>query len=509
MKKIKQLLKKYYVFLLFVVPFILIAINNKIPDNDIWFLLSLGRYVFSKGIPTIDPFTIHEGLNYVMQQWLSASFFWFIYDKFGKYALLVFIFVITIILFAVFYKLCKVVSDNKKISVILSVIAFCTLGNYIVMRPQIFTYLILLVEILLMELYVKKNNCRYLYIMPFLSLLLINLHASMWYMQFVFMLPFFVNCINLKKISIDKIRFKPLLLIMFFMIIAGFINPYGYNALLFIFKSYGLDSINKYVGEMKSPVFSSDCMKIAIICMILFIFILWYKKKKLFDIRHILFICGTYLMFCMHLKCYPYFCFVYFYSLAYGFKNFDINFCDVKNKVKIFYNKIFIALKNGVLIGTAIMLFLTLFVTLRLLWSSYGFYPAVLFDKDCEIMGDYIVENYELDDIRLYTTFNEGGYYMFRGIKAYIDPRAEVFFKVSNEKDDIFDEAMRVNNFDFDYDAFLEKYKFTHLIVQTDTFFDNYLQSNDNYEVKFVSYFDGDETQPYQNLYVLKNFEVE
>ena len=46
------------------------------PDNDIWFLLNNGRYVINSGIPVVDPFTIHEGLKYVMQQWGTSLFFY-------------------------------------------------------------------------------------------------------------------------------------------------------------------------------------------------------------------------------------------------------------------------------------------------------------------------------------------------------------------------------------------------------------------------------------------------
>ena len=44
-------------------------------DSDTYFVMNLGRYISEHGIPHVDPFTIHENLQLVAQQWLSGIFF--------------------------------------------------------------------------------------------------------------------------------------------------------------------------------------------------------------------------------------------------------------------------------------------------------------------------------------------------------------------------------------------------------------------------------------------------
>ena len=279
MKVIKKFIVSNWLFTMFIIPFVMIVMNNKIPTNDMWFLLNLGRYVHNSGIPTIDPFTIHEGLNYVMQQWGSATIFWEFFHFFGKNGLLVLLYIVTFILFFVFYLICKRLSKNKSFSIFLTVITFCFIYEYIVHRPQVFTYLILLLEILFMELYVEKNNYKYLIPLPFLSVFLINMHCTMWYFQFVFMLPFIVNSFSIKNITIDKYKLKPLIVIMLLMFVGGFVNPYGIDSVTFIFKSYGLNAINENVNEMIAPSFSNmhaTYMKIVIILLCCLIFVLKY-----------------------------------------------------------------------------------------------------------------------------------------------------------------------------------------------------------------------------------------
>lgn len=493
-------IKKNWIFVLFIIPFILICFVNKEPDNDIWFLLNNGRYVLQNGIPFVDTFTIHEGLNYVMQQWASASIFWLIYDTLGKYGLLVLVYVMSFLLMYVFYKLCETVTNKKNISVIITAITLCLVRRFIVLRPQIFTYLILLLEILLLELYIKKQNKKYLYFFPILSILLINLHASMWYFQFVFMLPFLLNSINIPKITKDKIEIKPVIIVALIMFLCGFINPYGYEAVTFIFKSYGIDSFNEIISEMKAPTFSVIYFKIILGCLFLLICLINFLKKEKLDIRHFLFICGVSILGFMHIKCFPYFVFIYFYVLSYLIKNMKFDF-------KFLNKKVIKAINNGLIIGISVFLVISFGITCVYSFKYYNFSEGYVED-----IVDYIEENYNKDEVRLYVGFNYGGYTEYRGLKSYIDGRAELFIKKLNNKSDIFDEFVKIRKNDDDamFEEFLDKYKFTHLIINAidEENFDKYLEKNGDYEIVYIQYFDPDTKDlPYRKLYVLKDLE--
>ena len=53
-------------------------------DNDIWFILSTGRSIVQDGFFTVDPLTLHQGLSYLPQQWLSAVLDWSVYSMVGQ-----------------------------------------------------------------------------------------------------------------------------------------------------------------------------------------------------------------------------------------------------------------------------------------------------------------------------------------------------------------------------------------------------------------------------------------
>ena len=109
---------------------------------------------------------------------------------------------------------------------------------------------------------------------------------------------------------------------------------------------------------------------------------------------------------------------------------------------------------------------------------------------------DYIIENEDLSKVILYTGFNDGSLVQFRGIESYIDPRAEVYFKKQNKKDDIFNEYFDLINGRTYYKEILDKYNFTHLIVTKGGLLFNYLLKDVNYEVIY----ENDKYQLYKKL---------
>lgn len=504
MKKLIQFIKENYLFAILIIPFIVVCVINRIPDNDIWFLLSLGRTVLTKGFVIIEPLTIHEGLSYVMQQWGSAVSFWLLYENLGKIAILFFVLSILVLLFICFYKLTKLLSNNKNISIIITTCVFTLISGFIVSRPQIITYLILLLELLFLENYVKTNNWKCLIGLVPLSIILINVHAAMWLFLFLFLLPYIVNGIYIKKITIDKYKLKPLLVVAVVMFLVGFINPYGIDNITYIFNSYNLPGLSDNIAEMKAVDINHIVCFISFGLLCILILLDRYVKKFKLDIRHICLIFGTYFLFLSHAKCYPYFIFSYFIAISYGIKNIkfpEFNFNKCVNLIIVC---------KSLLRATCLMLFISLFVMIGFMFKYYSFTTFTIFDGDSEVVADYIEDNYNLEDVRLFTYFDDGGYYQFRGIKTYIDPRAEVFFKKLNKEKDIFTEYLKIYNdeVDFDYEKFLYKYNFTHLVVFPDTLIDKYLDESEEYEVVYTVKYQYDENKIYQKLYALNSLDV-
>ena len=226
-------------------------------DNDIWFLLNSGRYVLQHGIPAIEPFTLHQGFSFLMQQWLSATIFWSIYSKLGALGVLALLFVVYVAIVFVVYQLTRLISDNNLAAVFLATLfTAAALKPVMFTRPMIFTLLILVSELYFVERFIRSGKVGFLIPMPILSILQINLHAAMWPIQFVILLPYMIDSLRFKLLFLEgqgfaKRYFFPAIGLMF---AGGFLNPYGWDAMTYVFRSYGYAEINVVMEMMPADI---------------------------------------------------------------------------------------------------------------------------------------------------------------------------------------------------------------------------------------------------------------
>ena len=439
---------KNFIILFFIVSAICFFLIDYTKEADIWFLLSHGRYVLNNGFPHTDILSMHTGLNFVMQQWLSSVIFYIIYNYLGKIAFYIFIFLMNLVITYLIYKLCLVISNKKFSSCFITLITIILLQRwYIVPRPQIFTYIILIMILIMLELYSSKRK-KYINYMPLLSVLLINFHGSMWPMLFVFCMPYVAELI-LKK---DKDVFR-LIGIMIISLIVALINPYGLECLTYSIKSYGLDSIRAVVGEMRAFNLTGEDFVVywsAFTLLLFFIcnfIILKYSKKKNIRVAHLLLFYGTFFMALSSLRNISLFIIATLPFLVKYFEFKDINKFTLSKEWRINY-------------GVLLILFVAVFVT-AIINKNYEFVHAV---DDAVI---YLNENAS-KDIKLYTEYSYGSVFEYHGYKPYLDSRAEVFVEKMNNKEDILDEYIQLCLDENFRDEFIKKYDFDYFVIYSD-----------------------------------------
>lgn len=439
---------KNFLVLFFSVTAICFFLIDYTREADIWFLLSHGRYVLNNGFPHVDVLSMHTGLNFVMQQWLSSVIFYIVYNYLGKIAFYIFIFLMNLVITYLIYKLCVVISNKKFSSCFITVITMILLQRwYIVPRPQIFTFIILIMVLIMLELYSSKRK-KYINYMPLLSVLLINFHGSMWPMIFVFCMPYVAELI-LKK---DKDVFK-LIGVIIISLVAGLINPYGLESLTYSINSYGLDSIRTIVGEMRSFNLLGEDFVVYWSFFTLLIFfisnllILKYSKKKNIRVAHLLLFYGTFFMALSSLRNISLFIIATLPFLVKYFEFKDINTFSLSKEWCINYVVILI-------------LFIAVF-------TSSIFSKKYEFVHDVDEAVIYLNE-YASKDIKLYTEYSFGSLFEYHGYKPYLDSRAEVFTKKMNNKEDILDEYIKFNLDKNSRDKFIKKYDFDYYLIHSD-----------------------------------------
>ena len=450
-------------------PLLTISLNF---DNDIWFLLNHGKYLMANGFPGYEPFTIHSEMQFVVQQWLFDLIIWSLYSCFGKFGVIAFVFCVAIVFTVLTYRLCMLLSDNQ---VYLSIVITATSGLiinmwFMVSRPQIITYLLILIEILALEKFIRQKKINPLFVLPILSILQINTHSSMWMMLFVFLAPYiaeeFWNSIKEKKI---RHTLSSLLIVSVIMFATGFINPYGIKAMSYIFNSYGNSIISSTVSEMAAPDIKTFTGFVFYFLVIIISFIYVLNKQGKSSIRYVLLTLGTIILTLMNIKSFPYFIVGAIIPLANFLKNKASNITfSGSNKIK----------DKNLIIILAIFLSLIFITSIFAITAEYDVkkdYPPL---KDAI---DYLASSENCENIILYTDYYNGGYAEYVGLKCYIDARAEVFLKKVNKKENIFNEFIELQHGKMHYEDFIEKYNFTHLLVGSDDTLEVFLSKDPKY----------------------------
>jgi hypothetical protein len=466
-KALDQKTKIIFIFLMFLPCFL---VHSEL-DNDIWFLLSSGRYVLQHGIPYIEPLTMHQNMHFVMQQWLSAVLFWGVYSKLGAVGLIVLVFLVYVCIVTVSYRLNCLISGKNHISAFLA--TFFTsvlLSMFMTTRPMIFTFFILFLEMYVLERYIATGKAVYLIPLPFLSALSVNLHAAMWLFQYVLLVPYVIDSFRFQISTVKGQGYRKsyLLIAIGCMLAAGFINPYGLGAMTYLFRSYGYTEIG-FVNEMM-PANINTALGAVIFGTFLIVGAVYFLYKKgTIRIRYILLTLGTAFLALSSTRSFALFIVCGLFPLSYFLK--DIRLPKSKKEPK----------KNT----RWIRIVLLTLVMLELVYV-FGGRINTLFKSNMEpdVAGavNYLVKNEDTDHMVLYTGYDDGGYAEFVGLKPFIDPRAEVFVEKNNHVADIMKEYCLMEIGRIYYKDVLDKYQFTHLVVSQTDLITTYLAHDSDYE---------------------------
>jgi len=156
--------------------------------------------------------------------------------------------------------------------------------------------------------------------------------------------------------------------------------------------------------------------------------------------------------------------------LAYTFRDFTPK-SNTKTKIRPKLQKILLLLFCVAIIATfSIRLYQTKFYK-----DSYVPVSAV----------EYILDNYNNKEIHLFVGYNWGGYAEFRGLKPFIDARAEVYIKKNNKKADILHDLIALNEGTMHYAKFIQKYRLNVFLLERKDLLETYLAKDPQYTLVY------------------------
>lgn len=454
----------------FLIPAIFIFIVNQSLDNDSWFILAEGRHITTNGIFYNDVLSMHADLTITVQQYGFATILWLTYSILGTTGPYILMLLLNFCICFFLYKICMLISNkNINMSLLLMLVTdIILILGFITTRPQVISYAIFLAVIYILELYIKTSKAKYLWWIPVLSIIQINFHASLWFMIFILLATYIIDSIKFPKLHLQGYRTKPLILITAISFLVGLLNPYGIKMITYIFTSYGVGTIFNVVDEMSSfnlrTIFNALLYISIAITLILYIF----GKNKNIRARYLMLFFGFLGLGINSVRGMSHLILVMFFPLALLYKDRKIERpidAPLGRKAIIVWIG---ALSVSIFVVTSI-------ITLPKI--STGLNPDIIAAVDA-MDSSKISQN-----ATVYTGYNDGGYLEFRGYKSYLDPRAEVFLKVNNNKEDILQEWVDFKKHKVNDEKIIEKYNFDYLFINNESDLFQNLNETDKYKM--------------------------
>ena len=502
------------------------SITPKHMQNDIFYTVTIGKFIRENGIDGIDHYSIHEGLPYEYPHWLYDVGMSFIYDIGGFNAIYISTFIFTILLGISIYLVNSNLNKNRVLSFAVTIAVLYLIKGYITARAQLVTFILFIWLVYNIEKFIENKKLFNAIMLFFIHLLIANLHIAVWPFTFVLYLPYIAeyliaelsDVVLYKKVEIwflrqrgkrinkkietknDKEKYtkklqqtteklqnmqnkaqrikekrdeeeeykvtitkrksvKWLIVIMIIAILTGFLTPLGKAPFTYTYltmKGNTTQNINEHLPLTLTNNIPMLCTMIVLITLIAFTRI----KIKLSD----LFMIGG-LTFLMFMSRRQQSMLVLIGSIA--FVRMTKQFiemtakCPVDNMIIKYFNKF-----------TAFIL-----IAIMLAWSLHIYsgkkYISFINESTYPVQAsEWILENLDVKNIRLYNEYNYGSYLLFKVIPVFIDSRADLYapeFNTpsGNAKDgnDIFMDFINSSNISTYYGDIFEKYNITHVIL--------------------------------------------
>ena len=246
-------------------------------DPDLWGHIKFGEDLWeSKSFSRTDPYSFTAyGHPWINHEWLSELVFYFIYVYLGDSGLLFGKLGIGLVVVLLIRKLCAYRKHDAIIYAMIMIPAIIIISPGFMIRPQVFSFLFFALYLYLLHLYfIQRKNL--LFFLPCLMFFWVNLHGG-----FLMGLALLFTVVAWKSLSRfvfnDKDSRLGSLWFWFFMTsIATLFNPYGYQLLIFLFKTL---SLPRQIGEW-NPIRLFDLSYLHFKIMALLFFVIFLTQPR-------------------------------------------------------------------------------------------------------------------------------------------------------------------------------------------------------------------------------------
>ena len=221
-------------------------------DNDFWWHLRTGRFIFESGIPRHDPFSwTAAGKPWVMHEWLSEAIIYAVQSAFGYIGNMVLFIAVALASIAISYALARRFGAGTKPLVGLMIVAALTFTIFITPRPQDFSWLFFAIYLYVLARHYEGDAVP-LWPLPVLMAFWVNMHLGFYFG--LMLVGCWVAALCFDAVRGRDVALRVPILIAAACVLATFANPGGPAILLYPLR-YVFDSqvTNDMVAEWQRP----------------------------------------------------------------------------------------------------------------------------------------------------------------------------------------------------------------------------------------------------------------
>lgn len=488
------------------------AISPITLQNDTFYTIKIGEHILQNGIDMKDPFSWHENLQYTYPHWLYDVVIYLVYNIGGQVGIYISTIVLSITLGLTMYLVNTKLTKNKLTSFVLTIGAMYLLRNYIAARAQLATFILFILTVYFIEMFLETKKKRYVVGLIIIPIIIANVHLAVFPFYFVLYLPYIaeymiyilshteiivvnakIDRLNKKILKttnedeIQKIKdeinrleqknektinkkekinanpykikirgnnnVKALIIIMIICLFTGFLTPLGTTPYTYLIKTMQGTTTHNISEHL--PLTLVDNLEF-MCTLVLFIAILTFTdtKIRLSD----LFMLGGLI-------------FLTFYTRR-QFSMFTLICVMILNRlINALLNKYDPegckkAIDKMTTI-TGMIVTICLVLTISVIQYKPKMNDHFIDEKSYPVeAATYILDNLDINNIKLYNEYNYGSYLIFRGIPVFIDSRADLYAPEFNPGVEVFNDYMNLSGMNIDnVEEKLDEYGITHMLM--------------------------------------------
>ena len=455
-----------------------ISIVNKELQNDTFYTIKLGELILDNGIDMQEHFAWHEGLPYTYPHWLYDVIIYLIFLILGFEGLYISTIILTAILGVTIYLSNIKLTKNVVIPFFTTVCILYIGREFLATRAQLVTFILFVLEIYYIERFLETKKIMYSVGLLVIPILIANVHAAVFPFYFVLYMPYICEYIisifisNKSKKEPYKIiiennkNVKWLIIIMLFALLTGLLTPIGETPYTYLYNTLQ-GGTTKDIQEHLPIVLYETKDVLAYIIIVVCLIALTKVKIKLSDF---ILIGGLILLTIMSRRQQS---MLFFLGIL------------VVNKI---LSQIFSKEETNEMLITftsttgRIIIYMVFVVFLIFSLKSIGNVEFISSNQYPINAAEYIKNNLDLQNIKLFNDYNTGSYLLYKDIPVFIDSRADVYDSAFNNlEDDIFNNYLDLINGNSDYEQKFEYYGITHILIYENSTLGKILKMDENY----------------------------